>query len=190
MAPNDYDDGTAFGEQTSKVETFPCPKCRMVPYRKVVAKKVVSRVSIKEFGAMQVPIQRELARKFGEYLMREGLIWFTTDNTDEDFNAQMIEVVARLNVVDRNSGEVSGAERRMLSAEAEVAAPPGLLNQIARRKQGLSLREVNIFPVDEPEQVFKPEPKRLTPRERVRADREKAEAMGNRFSGLELDGDE
>lgn len=187
-------------EQTASVpraqfETFDCPKCtKVVPYKRVRATKVISMVDAVEFAKFQVPMQRQLAARFGEYLLREGLIWFTTDNLDGNRNV-MVEVSARCNVVDRLSGEMAGAESRMGVTVADVAAPENIKRQIARRKAGQSLREVNITALEPddfvPEKIFEPESqvRRPSPRDKLRASREKVEAMGDRFSGLELDDD-
>jgi hypothetical protein len=158
----------------------------------VRALKIISAVDAVDFGRFQMPMQRKLAAQFGEYLMREGLIWFTTDNLDGPaaFNRQTVEVSARCNVVSREGGEVSGAEGRMEAADAELTTPQKILNQMARRKQGLPIRDgVRVVVIEEPEEIFKPEGSRKPKgrRDRVREDRERAEAMGNRFSGLELD---
>jgi len=190
LLPNAYEADEVAQIANVDYGTYDCPQCvPMVPYRRVKAKKVTAIVDAVEFGKFQMPLQRQLAAKFGEFLLREGLIWFTTDNVDDGPGSwrKNIEVTARCNMVDRTGGEVSGAEARMEVAEAELTAPRKVLNEIERRKLGLPIRE-------KAEVVFVPEyefvrQKPKTKRDMLAAQREDAEAMADRFSGLELDGD-
>lgn len=188
LLPNAYEADEVAQSARAEYGTYDCPQCvPMVPYRRVRAKKITAAVDAVDFGKFQVPIQRQLAQKFGEFLLREGLIWFTSDNLDDGPGSwrQTIEVTARCNVVDRTGGEVSGAEARMEVAEAEVTAPRKILNEIERRKLGLPVRAEVVFT---PERDFvRRKPK--TKRDIMAAQREDAEAMADRFSGLELDGD-
>lgn len=99
---------------------FDCPQCvPSVPYRRVRATKAVAEYSPETFARMQNPIQRTLAAKFGEYLLKEGLIKFTTDSLD-DFTKPTITVTAHLGVVSADDTERTGAPGEFAYAEGDV----------------------------------------------------------------------
>lgn len=87
---------------------FDCPQCvKKVPYKRVRAMKVITEIDAAEFGKFQNPIQRGLAARFGEYLMKQGLIKFGTDSVD-DFSKAKIQVSAEINVVTREDAKIAG----------------------------------------------------------------------------------
>lgn len=109
---------------------FPCPQCvPMVPYKRVRAMKVAAAYPPEDFGRYQAPIERGLAARFGEYLMREGLIRFTTDALD-DFKKDRITVTAHLGVVTRKDAEIAGAV-----PEVAFTAPPTLPRKLTRQER-------------------------------------------------------
>jgi len=111
------------------VKIFPCPECvPMVPYKRVRAMKVVTVYPAEDYGRLQVPIERGLAARFGEYLMREGLIKFTTKGSaDFGASADKVTITAHLGVVNATDVERADAEPEI----ARTSAP-----QIAREKLG------------------------------------------------------
>lgn len=156
----------------SSSKQFPCPQCCMVPFRQVRAMKVTTAYPAEVFGKMQMPIERGLAARFGEYLHREGLITFTTSGTkDLGPVTDKITVTAHLGVVTR-------ADTRRAGAAEEVAmAPAPPLPSRLRARLNVSERATRWVPpilADEPvEQITDEfdEPK---------------DALGARFSGLEI----
>lgn len=147
----------------------------MVPYRRVRAMKVTTGYPAEEFARYQVPIERSLAARFGEYLMREGLIRFTsTGSLDLGAVENKITVTAHLGVVSATDVIKAGAE-----AEVATTARPPLPERLrlkARARKGARKWEVPAFNLDEAldELVTDEfdEPK---------------DALGARFSGLEIE---
>src|ERR1700730_16297673 len=71
----DQETGRTLPTQSEHKE-FDCPQCvPKVPYRKVRALKVMSKYPAGAFGKYHVPIERSLAARFGEYLLRGGLVY-------------------------------------------------------------------------------------------------------------------
>lgn len=152
---------------------FGCPQCCMVPFRRVRAMKVATAYPAEVFGRMQMPIERTLAARFGEYLHREGLIRFTTSGSaDLGAVADKITVTAHLGVVSRDDTRRAGAVE-----EVAMTAAPALPSRIRNRLK-VSDRAVrwepglpNSWTPDEaPDEEFK-EPK---------------DALDARFAGLDI----
>lgn len=170
----DYD--TAVSTQSVPSKEFPCPQCSMVPFKRVRAMKVTTAYPVETFAKMQVPIERGLAARFGEYLMREGLIRFTqTGSKDFGMMENKITVTAHLGVVGRKDVERAGAAEEVAMTGAP-ALPERLKQQLklgpkARRWQPNNAKpEVEITFVEEVTDEFD-EPK---------------DALGSRFAGLDL----
>ena len=102
----------------------------MVPYRKVRALKIVSSYGLTDFAKLQIPIERALADKFGQYLMKEGLLTFTTDYNPNNVDKSRITVTAHLGVVTKDNVARSGAD-------AEVAFTQVPLTKEERQRAGL-----------------------------------------------------
>jgi predicted RNA-binding Zn-ribbon protein involved in translation (DUF1610 family) len=161
--------------------TFDCPQCTpMVPYRRVRAMKVATAYEAEQFGRYQAPIERGLAARFGEYLMREGLIRFTTSGSkDTGAMESKITITAHLGVVTREDVVKAGAV-----AEIALTKPPAIPDKLARQKAErikrlrLSSRAVPweppVLPGTEPDEPITDE-----------FDEPKG-ALANRFSGLEI----
>lgn len=159
---------------------FDCPQCCMVPFRKVRAMKVSTAYPPETFAKAQAPIERGLAARFGEYLLREGLIRFTTAGS-EDFGIGMredkITITAHLGVVSRDDVRRAGA-----SAEVALTKAPELPENIRRRikvsKGALRWKPaVDItFPDQEARDEFDPTDEFDEPKD----------PLAKRFSGLEL----
>lgn len=173
MEVSDFgDDSSPSTISDASSREFPCPQCRMVPFRKVRAMKVSTAYKPEDFAKMQMPIERGLAARFGEYLYREGLIKFSTSGS-ADFGAvaDKITVTAHLGVVTREDAKRAGAE-----AEVALTRAPPLPDRLRKRFGKGATRwqpppEVDIsFPDQEAIDEFD-EPK---------------DAIANRFSGLEI----
>jgi hypothetical protein len=155
---------------------FSCPQCvPMVPYRRVRATKVTTAYDAVEYGKFQMPIERSLAARFGEFLLREGLIKFTTKGS-ADFGAmdKKIVVTAHLGVVALDDVKRSGAV-----PEIAMTKPPNLpraLSERAKAKLRISVEREALEwnPPGESEPITDEfdEPKN---------------ALGARFAGLEID---
>lgn len=57
---------------------FDCPQCSMVPFRRVSAAKAEKRCRVEEFYQIQTAIQRQLASRIGDFLLREDCVTFTS----------------------------------------------------------------------------------------------------------------
>lgn len=115
-------DGGGMPSESLNYKQFDCPECTpMVPYTRVRAMKVVTSYSPEEYAKMQVPIERGLAARFGEYLMREGLIKFSATGS-EDFGpaANKIRVSATLGVVSREDVKRVGAVEEEANASVKL----------------------------------------------------------------------
>lgn len=158
---------------------FPCPQCvPMVPYRRVRAMKVTTAYPADVFGKMQMPIERGLAARFGEYLMREGLIRFTTaGSADLGRMKDQITVTAHLGVVSREDVKKSGAVEEV----AMTAAPPipRKLTRQERERVGVRVSPQAV--------AWEPKPGPWTDDPVTDEFDEPKDAIANRFSGLELD---
>lgn len=151
---------------------FDCPQCAMVPFRRVRATKLVTAYPAEEYGRLQVPIERSLAARFGEYLMREGLIRFsTTGSKDLGPVTDKITVIAHLGVVSRADTARAGAVEEV----ATTTRPP--LSERIRKKTRVSERAVKWEPP--------PEPAALGDDITDEFDEPK-DALGARFAGLEI----
>jgi hypothetical protein len=153
---------------------FDCPQCvPMVPYRRVRAMKVTTGYPAEVFANMQVPIERGLAARFGEYLMREGLIKFSTSgSTDNGGYDKKITVTAHLGVVSRAGTIKSGA----IEEVAMTARPP--LPERIRKGARASPSAVRWTPP-----TLKDAP--VDPAVMDEFDEPK-DAIGSRFSGLDI----
>lgn len=156
--------------------TFDCPQCLpVVPYRRVRAMKVATAYEAEEFGKFQVPIERAMAARFGEYLLREGLLKFTTDSLD-DFTKSKVTVTAHLNVVSREDAKKAGA-----AEEVALISPPILSKKLTRQQQErvkVSPRATRWDPSPAPWASAEPAADEFD---------EPKGALNARFSGLELD---
>lgn len=152
---------------------FDCPQCtRTVPYRRVRAMKVIAAYPADEVGKYQMPIERALAARFGEYLLREGMIKFTYSGT-KDFGAtaDRVRITAHLGVVGHADVVKSGAV-----PEIATSTPP-LPRRLTERERG-KLRVKNERAV-----AWTPFPDS----ELAGADfDEPGDALASRFSGLEI----
>lgn len=151
---------------------FDCPQCvPMVPYRKVRAKKLVTGYDPEYFGKFQMPIERSLAARFGEYLLREGLITFTQSGS-KDFGtmADKIVVTAHLGVVTKDDTVKAGA-----IPEVAASAAPKLPASVRERvKRGAA-------------KVWRPPPVKGWNDDPVTDEfDEPKDAIAGRFSGLEF----
>lgn len=167
---DDGDVGVGFKE-------FDCPQCvPTVPYRRVRAVKIATSYEAETFGKFQMPIERALAARFGEYLLREGLIRFsTTGSRDMGQMDSRIGIVAHLGVVSREDVTLAGAD-----AEVALISPPPVPRKLTDRERarlrvpGNAVRwEPKPAPwaKDEPTTDEFDEPK---------------DAIAGRFSGLEI----
>jgi hypothetical protein len=157
---------------------FDCPQCTpMVPYRRVRALKVATAYEAEQFAKFQTPIERMLAARFGEYLMREGLIKFTTSgSTDFGRPSGKITITAHLGVVSRED-----VKRAEIIEEVALTGAPPLPKKLTRQEQErtkVSPRAVRWTPkpppwpdADEPVTDEFDEPRG---------------AISKRFSGLEI----
>lgn len=155
-------------------EEFDCPKCvPMVPYRRVRATKVTTAYDAEYYGKFQMPIERSLAARFGEFLLREGLIKFTTTGS-KDFGRMedKIIVTAHLGVVSPDDVKRAGAV-----AEVATTAAPTLPERVRRRAK---------LPAGSATWSPKPAPWSPDPEITDEFDEPK-DALGARFSGLEID---
>lgn len=160
---------------TNSTKVFACPECvPTVPYKRVRAMKVTTAYPAEEFGRLQVPIERGMAARFGEYLMREGLIKFTTKGSaDFGVPAEKITITAHLGVVSATDVVRAGAEPEI----ARTSAPS--IDQARYGKNGRSSQRgkrwvppvlIN-FPDDPVTDEFD----------------EPRDAVASRFGGLEFD---
>lgn len=182
VAP-DYDEDFDLPKSLDAMfKEFPCPQCTpTVPYRRVRAMKVITEYEADYFGKFQMPIERSLAARFGEYLLREGLIRFT-QNGSKDFGkmTDKIMVTAHLGVVSRENVERAGAV-----PEIGVTKAPALPRKITD-KERVRLRLTS----DMDEAVaWDPKPAPWVERAEEPTDEfdEPKDALGARFSGLEID---
>jgi hypothetical protein len=163
---------------TFNAKEFDCPQCvPKVPYKRVRAMKVSTAYDAESFGKFQMPIERMLAARFGEYLLREGLIRFTQSGS-KDFGiaADKITVTAHLGVVSPKDVEKSGAV-------AEVA----LTEPIPIPKK-LTARQVQRLKVSPGSVAWKPKAAAWSPPDEPLTDEfdEPKSALGARFAGLEI----
>lgn len=171
-------DDFALSEADPGWEEFDCPKCTpMVPYRRVRATKVTTAYPAEEYGKFQVPIERGMAARFGEYLLREGLIRFTTKgSTDFGVPTSKITITAHLGVVSREDVAKSGAVPEVALSPAPKVADK-LARQRAERLKRVSARAV----------PWEPKPWDDAPLEPVTDEfDEPKDAIAGRFSGLEI----
>jgi hypothetical protein len=164
--------GTSGSMGAPSCKTFDCPQCAMVPYRRVRATKVTTAYPAEEYGRFQMPIERALAARFGEYLLREGLIRFTTRGArDLGLMEDKISITAHLGVVASRDVERAGAV-----PEVATTAAPRVPDKVRRRAKLPSgsvqwQPKVTSWSADEPVTDEFDEP---------------MDAIANRFSGLEL----
>lgn len=156
---------------------FDCPQCvPMVPYRRIRATKIATAYQAAEFGKYQMPIERGLAARFGEHLLREGLIRFTTDSLN-NYNNEKVTITAHCAVVSPEDTRKAGTVEEV----ATVPAPPlpkKLTRQERERITGISPRAVKWEP---------PKAPWSEPDEDVTDEfAEPKDAIANRFSGLEI----
>jgi hypothetical protein len=85
----------------------------------VRATKVVAQYEPEDFAKFQVPIERELASKFGQYLLREGLIRFSTDSM-KDYSRTAITVTAHLGVVSNKDVKTAEATPEVALTRAPI----------------------------------------------------------------------
>ena len=158
---------------------FDCPQCvPMVPYRRVRAMKVATSYEAEQFGKYQMPIERGLAARFGEYLMREGLIRFTTSGSkDLGPMDSKITITAHLGVVSREDQVTAGAD-----PEVALTAAPPLPNKLQRQAFE---RIKRVAPRAKP---WEPKPAAWAEPDEPITDEfdEPKDALANRFSGLEI----
>lgn len=161
---------------TVSAEEFPCPKCQMVPFKQVRAMKVCARYAVEEYGRVQVPIERSLAARFGEYLMREGLITFTQDNIDDkDFRKTTVNVTAHLGVVDKASTLKANATAEVAFTKAPKLSPS--LTDRQRRAARVNVRLDAVpwkLPDEETTAEFQQDPDEIMG------------AVESRFGGLDI----
>jgi len=150
----------------------------MVPFRRVRAMKVVTAYPAEYYGKFQMPIERSLAARFGEYLLREGLIRFTsTGSSDLGPPSEKITVTAHLGVVTPKDAKKAGAV-----PEVAVAAAPAISQSITER-QKRKLRLKYDAAVE-----WKPPAAPWAQDEQVTDEfDEPKDAVAGRFSGLEID---
>jgi hypothetical protein len=157
---------------------FDCPQCvPMVPYRRVRAMKVATAYEAEQFARYQVPIERGLAARFGEYLLREGLIRFSTTGSPEMPGpvGDKVTITAHLGVVSREDVKVADAAPEVAFSSAPPL-PKKLTRQERERVRTTSPRAVR----------WEPKPAPWAPdADRDEFDEPKS-AIDNRFSGLEL----
>jgi hypothetical protein len=161
---------------TTEAREFACPQCvPTVPYRRVRAMKVVSAYEAEYFGKYQMPIERTLAARFGEYLLREGLIRFTQRGS-KDFGEmeKKIVVTAHLGVVSRDDTVRAGA-----TPEVAATAQPKL-------KRSLTEREKRKLRISTEREVIAWEPPGEDAPITDEFDEPKS-ALGARFAGLEIE---
>jgi hypothetical protein len=168
--------------------TFPCPQCvPMVPYRKVCANRVISEYDVDEARKFQEPIKRSLAAAFGVYLLRKGLISFTTDESERLSNGT-IKIIAEMGAVAIENAEKAGASVDVVETDAPPL-PAKLQRQLAERA---SWAPDASRPPPKPWEPGRLQPEPVTFRrsrstaEKVRDVRESRESARDRFSGLEL----
>lgn len=159
---------------------FDCPQCvPMVPYRRVRAMKVATSYEAEQFGKYQMPIERGIAARFGEYLMREGLIRFTTSGS-KDLGAMdsKITITAHLGIVTREDVAKAGAEPEI----AMTAAPKAMMAKIERQ------RAERIKRFGSRAKPWEPPPAQWTEPDEPITDEfdEPKDALANRFQGLEI----
>jgi len=158
---------------------FDCPQCvPLVPYRRVRALSLVTKYPADDFGKYQMPIERSLAARFGEYLLREGLLRFVhSGSADMGTPSDKITVTARLGVVSREDTLKSGAVPEVALA-VSPKIPQKLTRQERDRLDRISPRAV----------AWKPPPLPGERSEDVITDEfdEPKTALANRFSGLEI----
>lgn len=181
---------------------FDCPQCvPMVPYRKVRALKLVSEYDVDYGRRFQEPIKRSLAAVFGEFLLRKGLINFTTDESDR-LSSGKIKIVAEMGTVTPANAEKAGA-----LVEAVETDPPPLKTRLiqrqrqrekasekARQAEAAAIARGQPSWIDRFDPVQSSEPIQFraskSTAEKVRDVRESRESARDRFSGLELFQDE
>lgn len=152
---------------------FDCPQCMpRVPYRRVRAMKVIAAYPADEVGKYQMPIERALAARFGEYLLREGMIKFTYSGTrDFGATADRVRITAHLGVVGHADVVKSGAVPEI------ATSTPLLPRRLTERERG-KLRVKNERAV-----AWTPFPD--TQLAGTEFD-EPSDALASRFSGLEI----
>jgi hypothetical protein len=165
-------------EMTRAYQTFDCPQCvPMVPYRRVRATKIMTAYKAEDYGRFQAPIERALAARFGEYLLREGLIKFTTTGS-KDFGtmSDKITVTAHMGVVAPREVERAGATPEIALASAPPV-PQNVMRQRNERLKKLAPRAVE----------WKPAPASWAYEEPVTDEfDEPKSALDNRFQGLDI----
>jgi hypothetical protein len=166
---------------------FDCPQCvPTVPYQKVRALKLITEYDVEQARRFQEPIKRSLAAAFGQYLLRNGLINFTSDDSDRSMSGRT-KIVAEMGAV-----TLANAEKAAALVEAVETDPPQLSAKLQQRaRANAALREK--LEVMEPWMgagIPQPEPVRFraskSTAEKVRDVRESREGARDRFSGLEL----
>lgn len=152
---------------------FDCPQCvPRVPYRRVRAMRVVTAYPAEQYGKFQMPIERSMAARFGEYLLREGLITFASSGS-KDFGkmGDKIVVTARLGVVSREDAIKAGAVPEV----ATTAPPKPRMSDGQKRKLRIRVeREVVTWTPPGDDELITDEFD------------EPKDALASRFSGLEI----
>jgi hypothetical protein len=165
----------------SAYKEFDCPQCvPQVPYRRVRAMKIATAYDATEFGKYQMPIERGMAARFGEYLLREGLIRFTTSGSkDLGVMAEKITVTAHLGVVSRENVVKAGAV-----PEVATTKPPA----IPLKTRNFTERERARLGIGSKAVRWKPPADTVDASSDFADDAfdEPKDAMGNRFSGLDI----
>lgn len=152
---------------------FDCPQCvPLVPYKRVRAMRVITAYPTEEFGRYQMPIERAMAARFGEYLLREGMIRFSqTGSKDFGTPAEKITVTAHLGVVSSEDTIRSGAVPEI----ATTAAPKPRMGDSAKRRLRIRAeRDVIAWTPPGSDELVTDEFD------------EPKDALGARFSGLEI----
>lgn len=177
---DEFGDGPVASVPQCSFKEFDCPQCvPMVPYRRVRAMKVATAYEAEQFGKYQTPIERGIAARFGEYLMREGLIRFTTSGS-KDLGAMdsKITITAHLGVVTREDVAKTGAEPEV----AVTAAPKAVMAKIERQ------RAERIKRFGSRAKPWEPPPAPWVEPDEPITDEfdEPKDALANRFQGLEI----
>jgi hypothetical protein len=172
---------------------FDCPQCtKAVPFRRVRAVRIISKVEAEQFGKYQNPIERGLARQFGEYLMKEGLIRFGMN----DETASMVSVNAEINIVTPTIARLAGVKPAEFEVEVDPPPLPARIRNRVEITAGYDLPgdKPIPFPPAKPDTTMAWEPrvftKPETKKEALRKAVEQRAAMNNRFSGIDLGDDD
>lgn len=182
-----FDDFSTPLSEGEDYRNYPCPECgkseKTVPYRRVRCVRVMHEADIAQLG-FAIPIQRSLAARFGEYLMKKGYVTFTTDRTTDDKLLERVRFIAEMGAVLPEDAVIAGAPLDESEAEMKISAK--LRDQMA----GLGVRyrwrpEVDINLDQEKTETFRPVRAKVT----ARSQRLARESQADRFSGIDFDDD-